>query len=104
MAESLESMPFITGPVGTPETQLRPSPPQGNLTALVPLSKVQEVLWLDYIRRPWTTHYTLTLQVDLTGTPTTLENILNSKLAVIPFYTIHTIFFFGKRWILTYPL
>ncbi|XP_044717203.1 AMP-binding enzyme domain-containing protein [Hirsutella rhossiliensis] len=70
-------MPFITGPVTIPDSQLRLSPPQGDLVAIVPLSKVQEVLWLDYIRRPWATHYALTLRIDLTESKLSLETILN---------------------------
>lgn len=69
-------MPFITGPVAAPDAQLRLSPPQGDVAALVPLSKVQEVLWLDYIRRPWATHYILTLQIDLAESKLSLETIL----------------------------
>lgn len=82
---SIPAMPFITGPVAEPQEQLRLSPPRGRLSAIIPLSKVQEVLWVDYLRQPWATHYNLTLKVDLTGSNLSLESIMNSTpLPTIP--------------------
>lgn len=81
---SITSMPFLTGPVASTQEQLRLSPPRGRLSAVVPLSKVQEVLWVDYLRQPWTTHYNLTLKIDLTRSKLTLEGIMNSKSARLP--------------------
>ncbi|EGX94166.1 non-ribosomal peptide synthetase [Cordyceps militaris CM01] len=75
---SIPAMPFITGPVAEPQEQLRLSPPRGRLSAIIPLSKVQEVLWVDYLRQPWATHYNLTLKVDLTGSNLSLESIMNN--------------------------
>ncbi|KAM3512715.1 hypothetical protein MY11210_003668 [Beauveria gryllotalpidicola] len=76
---STTSMPFLTGPVASSQEQLRLSPPKGRLSAIIPLSKVQEVLWVDYLRQPWTTHYNLTLKVDLTSSKLSLESVMNSK-------------------------
>ena len=73
------AMPFLTGPVKVPESPVRLSDPSGDLVAIVPLSKVQEILWLDYIRRPWTTHYSLTLKVDFEAYDVSLEKIINRK-------------------------
>lgn len=79
-------MPFITGPPASSREQLRPSPPQGRLSAIIPLSKVQEVLWVDYLRQPWATHYFLTLKVDLGQSDLTIESLMNSKSLTL---TIH---------------
>ena len=73
------TMPFLTGPVQVAESPVRLSAPGGDLVSLVPLSKVQEVLWLDYIRRPWATHYSLTLKVDFGAYDVSLEKIFNRK-------------------------
>ena len=60
-------MPFISGPIDSRSVQERlgTHEPQGELEAIVPLAKVQQVLWMDYLRRPHATHYNLTLEINL---------------------------------------
>ncbi len=86
---ALSTMAFLTGPAEVPDSPVRLSPPSGDLIALVPLSKVQEVLWLDYIRRPWTTHYSLTLKVDFESFDIPLEKIFNRKYKYSIGKTLH---------------
>ena len=66
MAATVPKMPFLSGPIEnrTSQARARTQEPQGDLEAVVPLAKVQQVLWLDYLRRPWGTHYNLTLRVE----------------------------------------
>lgn len=66
MAATVPKMPFLSGPIEnqTAQARARTQEPQGDLEAVVSLAKVQWVLWLDYLRRPWGTHYNLTLKVE----------------------------------------
>jgi hypothetical protein len=70
-------MPFLTGPAITAGREPFPSQePVGELTAVVSLSKVQQALWLDYLRRPHASHYHLTLFINLEELTPTLDQIL----------------------------
>ena len=66
MATAVPKMPFISGPLEHLSSHdcTRQQEPQGDLEAIVPLAKVQQVLWMDYLRRPHATHYNLTLEID----------------------------------------
>ncbi|KAL2182237.1 non-ribosomal peptide synthetase [Thermothelomyces heterothallicus CBS 203.75] len=73
-------MPFISGPAPEPGTPMaaKLTPPTGDLEAVIPLSKAQLVLWLDYLRRPMATHYLLTAKVDLGHHAVSLEDIVRA--------------------------
>ncbi|KAB8255140.1 hypothetical protein BDV32DRAFT_154554 [Aspergillus pseudonomiae] len=74
---SLTPMPFLTGPAITASREhFRSQEPVGDLTAVIALSKVQQALWLDYLRRPHASHYHLTLFLNLEELNPTLDNIL----------------------------
>ena len=72
------SMPFISGVLHAPK-RLDLSEPEGDLAALIPLSKVQQLLWLDYISRPQSTHYHLTLRINLRSHKVQIEDLLRGK-------------------------
>lgn len=74
---ALTPMPFLSGPAVTKSEEPVPNvEPAGEFSALIPLSKVQQALWLDYLRRPHASHYHLTLSVDLSEAAPTLDQIL----------------------------
>ena len=66
MATAVPKMPFLSGPIESQPAQNHAvtQEPKGDLEAIVPLSKVQQVLWMDYMRHPSGTHYNLTLKVE----------------------------------------
>ena len=67
MATAVPDMPFLSAPIESQpaESHVRTHEPQGDLEAIVPLAKVQQILWMDYLKRPCGTHYNLTLRVEL---------------------------------------
>ena len=67
MATAVPDMPFLSAPIEIEPAQshARTHEPQGDLEAVVPLAKVQQILWIDYLKRPCGTHYNLTLKVEL---------------------------------------
>lgn len=79
---SNEQMQFLTGPKMDEAYQgeLAAFEPEGKLTAVLPLSKVQQPLWLDYLRLPSASHYHLTLKVYLHENPLGLEAILQGTM------------------------
>ncbi|KAL2168434.1 hypothetical protein VTG60DRAFT_7295 [Thermothelomyces hinnuleus] len=78
-------MPFFSGPAPEPGTPMAANitPPTGDLEAVMPLSKVQLVLWLDYLRRPMATHYLLTAKVDLGHHAVSLEDIVRGNVELV---------------------
>ncbi|GAB1200511.1 hypothetical protein APSETT444_009884 [Aspergillus pseudonomiae] len=74
-------MPFLTGPAITASREhFRSQEPVGDLTAVIALSKVQQALWLDYLRRPHASHYHLTLFLNLEELNPTLDKILQDDI------------------------
>lgn len=75
---SVRPLPFLTGPAPSPDTAagFKPSPPTDNLVSVSPLSKAQMALWFDYLQHPTSTHYFLTLKVELDKQPLSLDKII----------------------------
>ncbi|KAH9429665.1 Hybrid PKS-NRPS synthetase tas1 [Pyricularia oryzae] len=75
---SVRPLPFLTGPAPSHDTAagFKPSPPTGNLVSVSPLSKAQMALWFDYLQHPTSTHYFLTLKVELDKQPLSLDKII----------------------------
>ena len=78
----MSPMPFLSGPVEDKQDAkvIDHCEPWGELESLIPLSKPQQALWLDYRRRPSSCHYNLTLRIDLSDAAYSLESILWGKL------------------------
>lgn len=84
---TLTPMPFLTGPAITEGREpFLSHEPVGELAAVVSLSKVQQALWLDYLRRPHASHYHLTLFIDLQELAPTLDRILQGIYRSINHY------------------
>ncbi|RAR05690.1 non-ribosomal peptide synthetase [Stemphylium lycopersici] len=73
---SLEPMPFLSGPVASTAGPHQHHDPPTDIVSVVPLSKVQQALWLDYLARPHVSHYHLRLEVDVGHLNPSLERIL----------------------------
>ena len=82
MTTAVPKMPFLSGPIESrpASNHTRTQEPQGELEAIVPLAKVQQVLWMDYLRRPSGTHYNLTLRLDLGKQCLTIQQLFQGLL------------------------
>ncbi|KAI1318605.1 non-ribosomal peptide synthetase [Xylariaceae sp. FL0255] len=76
----VERMPFLTGPARVDDSGrgFNSSQPSDSVVSVVPLSKTQLALWLDYLRRPSASHYLLTLEVDLSSYEVSMERIMQT--------------------------
>ena len=74
---SLEPMPFLSGPTPNSSGPCGRNDPPSDVVSMIPLSKAQQALWLDYLVRPHACHYHLRLEVDLTHLHPTLERLLD---------------------------
>ena len=61
-----ERTPFLSDPVHglVNQAHLKTCEPQHDVEALVHMSKLQQALWIDYLGKPWGTHYNLVLRID----------------------------------------
>ncbi|KAH6846806.1 non-ribosomal peptide synthetase [Alternaria alternata] len=73
---SLEPMPFLSGPVASNAGPHEHRDPPSDIVSVIPLSKVQQALWLDYLVRPHVSHYHLRLEIDVSYLNPSLEKIL----------------------------
>ena len=82
MAIAFPEMPFLSGPVvgQPPIDRMGCRVPQGELEASIPLAKVQEVLWMDYLKCPSGTHYNLTLKMELDDLCPEVEQLFRGAL------------------------
>ncbi|KAI1120014.1 non-ribosomal peptide synthetase [Nemania abortiva] len=73
-------MPFLTGPVCTDDSSqsFRLSGLTDDVVSVIPLSKAQLALWLDYLRRPKASYYFLTLKVDISSYDVSIERIVQT--------------------------
>ena len=77
MATTVPDMLFLSAPIEIlpAQGQVRTQEPQGDLEAVIPLAKVQQILWMDYLKRPYGTHYNLTLRVELGAQCPTIQQL-----------------------------
>ena len=82
-AMSLEPMPFLSGPVASNAGPHEHRDPPSDIVSVIPLSKVQQALWLDYLVRPHVSHYHLRLEIDVSYLNPSLEKILQGEYVYV---------------------